>query len=144
MKKGLVIEIISAVLILLFAYTALSKLIGHETFSTVLSTAPLLKSYAATLSWVLPVAEVIVVLLLFLPSVRIAGLFASLALLLLFTGYLVYMIMYAPELPCNCGGVIAGLSWKEHIVFNVFFITLSASGIALYPKYKIHPQKIPP
>lgn len=133
MKRSQIIELISAMLVLLFAYTALSKLIGHETFSIVLSDAPLLKSYAAVISWVVPVAEIIVVLLLFLPSARIVGLFAALVLLLLFTGYLLYMIVYAPKLPCNCGGVISNLSWKLHIVFNTIFILLCSTAILLYP-----------
>lgn len=125
MRKGLTIEIISAILILLFTYTAISKLIEHKTFSIVLSEAPLFKTYAILISWLIPIAEIIIVLLLIFPSIRIVGLFGSLALVLLFTGYLIYIVTYVPKLPCNCGGVVSKLSWSDHIFFNIAILIIN-------------------
>src|SRR5690606_41617749 len=69
--------------------------------------------------------------LLFIPAFRKIGLYASFILIALFTGYLTYMIVFTPDLPCSCGGVLAALSWKQHIFFNLLFILLSLTGIYL-------------
>jgi hypothetical protein len=39
------------------------------------------------------------------------------------------MILSFAKLPCQCGGVISKMSWKEHVVFNAFFIVVN--GLAL-------------
>jgi hypothetical protein len=39
------------------------------------------------------------------------------------------MISFDKNLPCSCGGIISKLSWKQHIIFNLFFIVLSVIGI---------------
>lgn len=131
-KVILVADIISAMVLLLFLYTSLSKLADHEVFKNVLTASPLLKPYAGIIAWLLPVAELGIVALLFQPSFRLKGLLASLILITLFTIYLVYMIVFTPHLPCNCGGVIKFLTWPQHILFNLFFIFISATGVLLY------------
>jgi hypothetical protein len=44
------------------------------------------------------------------------------------------MLAFDTSLPCSCGGIIAKLSWKEHVVFNLFFIANSVAGIKLQRK----------
>jgi hypothetical protein len=127
-------DIISALLLLLFLYTSLSKLADHETFKNVLSASPLLKPVAGIVAWLLPVTELGIVVLLFVPFLRIKGLYASFILISLFTLYLIYMIIFTPHLPCSCGGVIKLLTWPQHIFFNLFFLLLSFTGIHLYKR----------
>ncbi|HEY5463216.1 MAG TPA: MauE/DoxX family redox-associated membrane protein [Hanamia sp.] len=124
-------DIISGILLLLFLYTSLSKLADYETFKNVLSASPLLKPLASVVAWLLPVTELVLVVLLFFPAVRLKGLYASFIFISLFTLYLIYMITFTPDLPCQCGGVLKLLTWPQHIFFNLFFILLSLSGIIL-------------
>jgi hypothetical protein len=56
-KKTIVPDIISALFILLFVYTALTKLIEHESFKAVLGQSPLIGIKANILSWLLPISE---------------------------------------------------------------------------------------
>lgn len=100
-------------------------------FKGVLQTAPLLRPFVATLAWAIPVSEIAVSLLLFLPRHRLLGLYASLGLLVLFTLYLAFMLLYSPHLPCSCGGVISHLSWPAHLLFNAFFIGMNVIAIWL-------------
>jgi hypothetical protein len=130
----LIADIISGIVLLLFLYTSLSKLADHEAFRNVLIASPLLKPYAGIIAWMLPVAEITIVVLLFIPAMRLKGLYSSFILITLFTIYLIYMILFTPHLPCNCGGVIKLLTWPQHIFFNLFFILLSLAGIFLYKK----------
>lgn len=144
LKLILISDIISALLLLLFLYTSLSKLIDYETFKNVLSASPLLKPVAGVVAWLLPVTELLIVVLLFIPAMRLKGLFASLILISLFTLYLIYMIAFTPHLPCNCGGVLKLMTWKHHIFFNVFFILLSLTGILVYKRNKTTRSNPPP
>lgn len=129
MKKRIVWELIPALLILLFAYTAFSKLMDYKRFTIVLEQFPFSKSASHLMGWLLPVSELIVVVLLFFPATRFLGLIASLAMLVVFTGFLIYMIVFYPKLPCNCGGVISSMSWNAHFWFNLVFIFLTAVAL---------------
>ena len=125
MKRSWSIETITALLILLFAYTALSKLLNLRAFSIALEAVPILKKNVAIISWLLPVSELLIVLLLLLPATRTAGLYVSLIALTIFTGYLIYMVLFLSELPRSCGGALNSLSWKQHIIFNLCFLIMN-------------------
>ena len=134
MKRNLIIEVISSLLILLFVYTAISKLLDHTAFKTVLSKSPLIASKAGIVALALPITEALVSVLLFIPRTRIWGFYGSLALMSVFTLYLAYMINFTPKLPCSCGGVLKQMTWNQHLLFNIFFLALSAIGLVLERK----------
>jgi hypothetical protein len=138
MKKDVVVEVVVALLVLLFSYTALSKLLEHEKFifQMSLSHFTLLTQTAGFLSWFLPVAEMIIVVLLLVPKTRLQGLYSSLVLLLSFSFYISAMLLSGWDLPCTCGGIISRLSWKGHLLFNSFFIVLAF--IAIVRKRRIN------
>lgn len=130
------IEIISALLILLFVYTGISKLHEQDTFRIVLSKSPLIGSYAHIFAWLLSLIELSTGLLLLFPFTRKLGLQIALILMCLFTGYIAYMILFTPKLPCSCGGVLKQMTWKQHLPFNICFTVLAAAGLWLYQKNK--------
>lgn len=133
-KKSIVIETISGLFILLFVYTAISKLFNHHGFESVISRSPLIEGKAHYVAWGVPIVELIISLLLFIPKVRKWGLYASSILMLVFTAYLFYIIYFTPNLPCSCGGVIGLMSWKQHLVFNIVFTLLGIVGSVLITK----------
>lgn len=120
---------VSAALTGLFGYTALSKLLDFTRFRAVLSASPLIAKGAGALAALLIAAELVAALLLIFPRTRLLGLAVSLVLLVLFTTYLGYMVLYAPELPCSCGGVISTLSWKGHLLLNAGLLGLTGWGL---------------
>jgi hypothetical protein len=126
----------SALLILLWSYAALSKLAAYPNFHSELMGHELIRSYADTLTWLVPFIELIIVFLLIIKQNQLPGLLLSLALLLLFTVYIVYMFMVYPHTPCSCGGVISLLTWKEHIIFNLCFIFIALIGLATDQRIK--------
>ena len=134
-KRSSIVESISALFILLFVYTAVSKLSDYAGFVSTLSRSPLVGNKAGAIGWALPVVELLVTLLLFIPRTRKYGLYASLALMVFFTGYLTYMIYFTTgDLPCSCGGVLNKMSWKQHLVFNIIFTLLGLTGVLLARK----------
>lgn len=129
-------EIISGLLIVLFVYTAVSKLLTFRSFQVVLSMSPVIGNYSAWLAWLLPAVEIITAALLFFPSTKRLGLLVSFVLLLGFTGYVFYMLHSGYHLPCTCGGVLKRLSWQEHLLFNAACTTVAGAGLLLHYRTK--------
>ena len=127
-KYGRLADFIAAVLIFLFVYTAASKLITIDQFKTIISSSSLLHEHAGLLSWFIPAAELVASLLLFLPFSREYGFLFSSILMAIFTLYVAYMLLFSPDLPCSCGGVIKQMSWSQHLIFNIIFFFLSIIG----------------
>ena len=125
------IQVISGMLMLLFGYTAISKLAEHAVFYAQLRQFPWLAPAAGFISWAVPLAEITVVTLLFFPASARHGLYAAAALLAVFTLYLLAMVLLKTSLPCSCGGLIAKMGWKQHILFNIGFIALDIAALRL-------------
>ena len=130
-------EIISALFILLFVYTGVSKLNEQNNFRAVLSHSPIIGSKANFLSLFLPITELFTSILLFIPNTRKWGLIISFGLMCIFTGYIVYMILFTPHLPCSCGGVLKQLTWNQHLILNILFTVLAGLGLWNYNKNKL-------
>src|SRR5688500_7102440 len=96
------IEIIASLLILLFLYTATDKILNHDQFQLVMSKSPLIQEISVLLSWTVPVTEILISLLLFIPKTRFTGFITAFALLLVFTLYITYMLIFSSKLPCSC------------------------------------------
>jgi hypothetical protein len=130
-------EIIPYLLAALFLYTAASKIMTLESFERMLGRSPLLGNYSVFMAWFVPIVEIGISVVLFIPKLRLAGLVSSLVLMLMFTSYLIYMVFFSgTDLPCSCGGVISQLSWRQHIWFNAAFIVLAVTGLTLHKKHK--------
>lgn len=130
-RKGMIVEVISALYILLFLYTALSKSFDISSTEKVLKRTPGFADFAIIGAWSVVVVEYLIAVLLFYAKTRKIGLFASMILMTVFTGYIAYMNAFVPNLPCSCGGVISKMTWNEHLVFNIIFIILAFWGLLL-------------
>ena len=128
MKKGVLAEVCSFFLILLFVYAASSKLFSFDNFHSQLYLYPLVKHFPLFTAISVISAELIISALLLFPATRLTGFIGSALLLSTFTVYLSYSILTNTHLPCSCGGVIQYMTWKQHIVFNICFLTLSLAG----------------
>jgi hypothetical protein len=130
------IELIAAVFILLFVYTAVTKLISHKVFLITLNASPILNFAGGFLSWAVPVVELVIVASLFMPRYRSNGFIAAAIMMMLFTIYIGYMLISASKLPCSCGGIIKNLSWRQHLGLNVFLTAMALTAIFLNKRLK--------
>lgn len=128
-----IIEGISLFFILLFFYAGSSKLIEQDNFYNNIHNSPILGSriIASGAEWAVPLAELVIALLLSWPKTRLKGMITAIALLFIFTGYIIGILFFSPYIPCSCGGVIGLLSWKQHLLFNLVCIILAALNISL-------------
>lgn len=130
--KHWVLHSIISLLILLWVYTALSKLIDIDQFTKDIKQQHLPLLIAQAIVWLLPAIELTAASLLMFPESRRAGLILSSILMMIFTFYIVLVLSgYFQNIPCSCGGVLKQLGWRNHLIFNIFFLVLGIMGIHL-------------
>lgn len=140
-KRTTIIETTAVLFIILFLYTAISKLMQYSVFKEQIAISPLLAPVAPIVSALLPWIELAVVILLIVPRWRKKGLYASLALMNAFTAYIVAILTFSKDIPCSCGGIIDQLSWNQHIVFNSVFILLGLIAVILENRERLENKK---
>lgn len=131
LSSKLVAEVIASLLVILWVYAAMSKLLDYQTFYIQLAKSPLISEFAAAVALTVPLAELTVAILLAIPKLKLWGLYASLFLLILFSAYLIALLNFSQYIPCACGGVFSDLSWEEHIIANLVLAALAVSGVIL-------------
>ena len=131
-KRQILLECISALLIMLFLYASISKFLDFYTFTGEMNNQPLPNSWTPFLVWFIPCSEILMCIALLFERTRLIGFYAALFFMSLFTIYSIIIILnFFGRIPCSCGGVIKRLTWRQHIVLNLFFVGLSISGIVL-------------
>ncbi|QEC52895.1 methylamine utilization protein MauE [Anseongella ginsenosidimutans] len=130
MKTPKLIEIISAILIVLFLYTGGQKIIEFDVFRIQLSRQPLPDWAISILTWILPLAELAAAGLLLFTHTRTAGLHLSAALMLSFTVYtaLAYTEAFG-YVPCACGRIFSSMGWGAHLLINSLLLILTLAVI---------------
>jgi hypothetical protein len=116
---------------LLFTYAAFSKLHDYEKFVVQLSQSPLLTAFAKVYAILIPLLELVIVALLYFTRTRLSGLYASYAMMVLFTAYIIVITNLSEFIPCSCGGILSKMTWKIHLYFNLGFVLLNLAGILL-------------
>jgi hypothetical protein len=128
--KPFIQPIASALLILLFTYAAVSKLLQPEVFELQMRRQVFSPAIASVLTFVLPVSELVAAGTLVIPATRQTGLFVSLVLLILFTGYAGLASLHVwKQGPCNCGGILRYLTWRQHLLLNSLVLCLNLCAI---------------
>lgn len=136
-NKHHIISLITLLLLLLWIPTELDKFWDLQGFRQTLLNQPFPNSWAEVLYLALPIAELGCGLLLVVGSMGnpktnhlLKWGFALSALLLLgFTLFILFGVLgWYEKRPCGCGSVISGLSWEQHLWFNVGFLLVSLWG----------------
>lgn len=136
-RYQILLKCINCLFIILFIYAATSKLLTFENFKIQLEKSPFISNYAGWLAWCIPISEYLISGLFLFPKYIRPAYYGSLILMSLFTSYIFFVLNFSASKPCSCGGIIAKLGWKEHLVFNLIFIVLSFIGLWLIHKHPI-------
>ncbi len=114
-----------SLIFLLFLYSGVIKLLGFDLFVNNLDKSLFfsnINTYYIAGSIVF--IEFLIPILLFFDKTAKFGYSVSFLLLLAFTAYIILMFNFSPYMPCSCGGLIEILTWKQHIIFNIIFMTM--------------------
>jgi hypothetical protein len=112
----------------LFAYSAGAKIFDLPGYRSRIGDLPLPLWIAQPLTWLLPLVEILVVVLLVIPRTRSFGLISAVSLLAVFSVYLLYLTQY-PVLSCACGGWLEQIGAGWHLSLNAGFILLGVAGL---------------
>ncbi len=134
--KDIIIEVICVLYTFLFVYAATSKLMDFQQFKVQLGQSSILIGYEHWVAWFVPVSELVLGLLLLMRPYRLFALYGSLALMTLFSAYIIVVLNYSDHIPCSCGGVISSMGWETHLVFNACWMVLALIGIVLMGNQK--------
>jgi len=143
MKRNIIVEIISATLILLFLYAGVIKFLDFKVFIHDMDNQPFPNWMTPYFVWTIPAIEIMISITLIFERTRKIGLWASFILMSLFTIYTATVLLhFFDRIPCSCGGVIKNLTWKQHMFFDLFFEGISIAGILLINKSTKQKKKI--
>jgi uncharacterized membrane protein YphA (DoxX/SURF4 family) len=131
--QTIMIDVISALFILLFVYAAVSKLKDFEKFEVQLGKSPIVNPFVTQIAWVVPIFEIGILALLVIKRFQFVGLCAAFILMVMFSAYIIAILKFSSYIPCSCGGILQNMSWTQHLYFNIMFIVLGAIGILIYP-----------
>ncbi|HEX2608998.1 MAG TPA: MauE/DoxX family redox-associated membrane protein, partial [Flavisolibacter sp.] len=102
-KRQVVLESISALLIMLFLYASVSKILDFDRFIGETNNQPLPNSWTPFIVWTVPSLEIAISLALIFERTRLAGFIASTALMTIFTVYAAIVLLHLLEyVPCSC------------------------------------------
>ena len=122
----------SWVLIFMWAYTGLEKLIRFENSRKAFLNQPMPQELEEILAYVIPGVELLLALLLLFSVTRWWGYLGSALLLTIFITYVGLIWVGAfPRVPCNCAGIIESLGWAEHFVLNLGLIGVAVWGMRI-------------
>src|SRR5579862_2783084 len=124
----------SLLLILLFVYAATSKLLDYQKFRVEIGQSPILTAIASWIAWLVPATGIGISVLLAYSRSRLAALYASFSLMVMFTTYIIAILKFSDYIPCSCGGILQNMQWPEHLIFNIVFVLIAFAGIMLYDK----------
>jgi len=128
-RNALIAELIFSLFILLFLYAGLSRLSEFQDFKGEILNQPINSKLVSFIAWALPILELSIALSMVFLRYRLWGLRVGLALTFVFTIYIILIkFHYFKYEPCSCGGLISGLTWTQHLFFNIFFLSI---GLAL-------------
>ncbi|MFD2968792.1 MauE/DoxX family redox-associated membrane protein [Sphingobacterium bambusae] len=135
MKNQFFITLFHGVLVFVFLYSALSKLLDFGYFKAELDKSPFLERWTVVLDYLIPLSEIIVVIMLLVKSTRTLALYLYLYMMSSFCFYVYLMMTKAHYLPCACMGLFGKwLSWEAHLLVNVFLLVLTILVILLNNK----------
>lgn len=122
-------EVIVAILLVVWLYTGISKLIEWRSFSIQMHQSPVFYGYARVATFAGPILEILLAGLLIFKKSRKFGMIGSFILMSFFSWYVWWLMTHLPNLPCSCGGIVSFLSWPQHLALNVFLSLISLIGI---------------
>ncbi|SEB10583.1 MauE/DoxX family redox-associated membrane protein [Pedobacter hartonius] len=143
MIKRITVDIVSYAYVLLFLYAATSKLMDYDNSEMQMSKSPVITDYASILVWLVPALEILISVLIAIPKAAMIGLLMALGMMCAFTGYIFIILNYSDFIPCSCGGVLAMMGWRTHMVFNLVFIFLAIVAIVLKAQKALEKQHSP-
>ena len=126
------IIIVSGFLVILWVYSALSKLTNWDHFKQAMKTQVFPVWAGKIFIYLIPLLELALAISLLFDTTRLYGMYASMFLMGLFTLYIGGAVfqLYS-RYPCACGGLFSRIGWKRHFRLNIVLTLIATAGVLL-------------
>lgn len=114
MKKSILVEVISAVFILIFFYNALDAFINLQSVKNLLRILPFTYNKYVFIAWGIVVVQLLIAVLAFFHKTRVAGFIVAIGWSLCVIAYL----LYTPRWPHEFAGVYNYLNFKQQLILS--------------------------
>ncbi|AWW33043.1 hypothetical protein DN752_04320 [Echinicola strongylocentroti] len=130
--EQLTVTVISVLLLGIWSYSGLEKLINWDGSLAAFHNQPFPDGLAERLAYAVPVIELVLAVLLLTSTLRWWGLLGSVMVLSVFTTYigLVWWNVFE-RVPCNCAGFLESMGWTGHLYFNGLMLLLGTIALKL-------------
>ena len=113
-------------LILVFSYTAIHKIIDFSGWIKKVSELDLVREYNLLwLGYLVPFLEIIIVVLFCFTRTKKMAAYLSTLAMAFFTVYIFYKIYIAEDSLCPCGGIFSSLTLDKHLIVNIILLLIS-------------------
>ncbi|SEM26636.1 Methylamine utilisation protein MauE [bacterium A37T11] len=116
---------------LLFLISGIEKWVDNGHFYVIIQNEPLLKEFADFFTLFIPTLELVIAVLIIIPSTRFLGLTLFYLLMMLFTIYTLYLMLAMNRLPCGCNFMIRHVGAMGHMVINGLFILIAVYAYSI-------------
>lgn len=141
--RRIFLEAFSSLLVLLFVYAAISKLLDYQRFAIQIGQSPLLNGLSGFIGPFVIAIELVIAIGLSMMRFRLLSFYAAFSLMVMFTTYIIAVMKLSPYVPCSCGGILEKMDWNDHLIFNVsvsvvcgIAIVLQSRDFGLRPSFK--------
>ncbi|MGE8429619.1 MAG: MauE/DoxX family redox-associated membrane protein [Sphingobacterium sp.] len=129
-------------MIFFWLYVGMDKIWIHDAFELSLVHQPIIGVFAPVLSWLMPMLEISLAVLLFMPLKKLEylGWSVSLLLILIFSIYIALGVFgVLKDAPCMCSSFLTNVNRITHLWINALLFMLSLVGFFLSskPSHKI-------
>lgn len=141
MKSNLLLDVLIALFVLLFVYTASAKLMNFGDHVKAMHNQPLAGWLINILIYAIPIIEILVVALLLRETTKLVGLYIFTTSMIFFTGYVALVLSnHYARIPCSCVGLMKQLNWHAHLSINIVFTCMGL--ITIYMTRKRRPRDV--
>jgi len=133
-------QVTAAVIAVMFFYAIVVKMSDYQQAFWDMHNQVFSENVAAILTWLIPVIEFLLIILLLYKPQTVVGLWGALLLLTTFSLYIVLAkYNFFDRTPCSCGGILgSGSTYNGQLWFNLAFIILAITALVLH--YNLLPK----
>lgn len=137
-SRIIIVQLIVILLILLWLYAGITKVMDMPTFSKQLERMPYIGWMHSFIAVFLPILMILIAVLLAVPKLKLYGLYLSAGLLCCFALYIPSVLLFSDFVPCTCAGIRINLAWNAHLWITSISLVLNTLAIWLEWKNDKH------
>lgn len=130
--KRIIIEVIGGCFIALFLFAGILKWIEMGKFTGQMERMPFWDWAAPLVAYGLPTTLLMLAVLFIAHKYLRFAFILSTSIMLAISIFIILILTkaFGPGYPCSCAGIL-GMSWKEHLWFNLAFVAIGITAIIL-------------